>query len=129
MAKTHKLADLQLAIMQVLWDQGKATVAEVRQALMPDRELAHTTVGTMLSKMEEKGFVTHSNDGRANIYEAKLQQHRVNRSMVDDLANRLFGGDLPAMVCHLLEGRDVSADELDKMKKLISEKEKELRNE
>ena len=59
MARKYQLADLQLAIMQVLWERGEATVSEVREALAPDRELAHTTVGTMLARMEEAGQVSH----------------------------------------------------------------------
>ena len=54
MAISHKLAELQLAIMQVLWERGEATVAEVRTAIEPLRQLAHTTIGTMLTKMEAK---------------------------------------------------------------------------
>ena len=54
MAKKHQLAELQLAIMQVLWRQGEATVADVRKSLAPERELAHTTVGTMLAKMRKR---------------------------------------------------------------------------
>ena len=129
MAKRHQLAELQLAIMHVLWERGEATVAEVREALRPDRELAHTTVGTMLSKMEEKGQVAHRSDGRVNIYRAKWKQSRVSRSMVSDLAERLFGGDVTQMVCHLLDSRDVSPQQLAELKRLIRSKEQELRDE
>ena len=55
-----KLAELQLAIVQVLWDEGEATVARVREALQADdRPLAHTTIATMLSRMESLGYVAH----------------------------------------------------------------------
>ena len=122
----HHLADLQLAIMQVLWDLGEATVAEVRSELAPQRKLAHTTIGTMLTKLVEKGVVSFRSDGRANIYRAKVSQDRVSRSMVTDLAKRLFGGDITQMMCHALDGQSVSRDELAELKKLIRAKEKEL---
>ncbi len=129
MAKKHQLAELQLAIMQVLWERGPSTVADVREALAPQRALAHTTVGTMLSKMEEKGQVTHRSDGRVNIYRAKIQRDHVSRTMVSDLATRLFEGDVTQMLCHLLDGRQISEEELGELKRLIRDKEQEIRNE
>jgi len=128
MSEKHRLAELQLAIMQVLWDRGKSTVGEVREALQPDRDLAYTTVGTMLTNLEEKGFVTHQSSGRVNIYCAKLRREQVRRSMVTDLAHRLFAGDLEQMVCHLLDGSEVTRDDITRLKKLIREKELELKD-
>ncbi len=129
MKHQHKLADLQLAIMQVLWDKGDATVAQVRAALQPTRDLAHTTIGTMLTKLEDKGIVSHRNDGRANIYHAEIEKENVDRTMVADLTERLFSGDISQMVCQLLADDAVTKDDLSRLKKLIRDKEKELKNE
>ena len=118
----------ELAIMQVLWRNGEASVAEVRDQLDYSRPLAYTTVATMLTKMEANGQVTRRTEGRVNIYRAAIQETSVNRSMVTDLAGRLFGGDVTQMVSHLLDGCDVSRDELDRLKSLIHEKEKEVDN-
>ncbi len=126
MSVKHRLAELQLAIMHVLWDRKKATVAEVRDALQPGRKLAYTTVGTMLSKMEANGQVTHRSDGRVNIYRPLLKRERVRRSMVSDLAERLFRGDVTELMCHVLDGCDVTRDDLAELKQLIREKEKEV---
>lgn len=126
MSKKHHLAELQLAIMQVLWDKGEATVAEVRDALEPRRPLAYTTVGTMLAKMEEQDRVAHRSDGRVNVYRPKLRREQVTRSMVTDLADRLFDGDVTQLVCQLLEGRNVTREDLGELKKLIRQKEREL---
>lgn len=128
-SKKHQLAELQLAIMQVLWERGDATVGDVRDALAPRRSLAYTTVGTMLTKLEEKGHVTHRSDGRVNIYRAAVRREQVSRTMVRDLAERLFAGDIAQMVCHLLEGHDVTRDDLSALKRLIRDKEEELRHE
>ncbi len=128
MAKKHRLAELQLAIMQVLWQRGSATVAEVRGELAPDRVLAHTTVGTMLAKMEEKGQVRHRSDGRVNIYRPAIRQDQVSKSMVNDLAQQLFGGDVKQMVCHLIDGNDLSSDDLAELRQLIRDREKEARD-
>lgn len=129
MAKKYQLAELQLAIMHVLWERGEATVSEVRVALRPARTLAHTTVGTMLAKMEEKGHVKHRSDGRLNVYRAAIRQDQVRQSMVTDLADRLFQGDITQMVCHLLDGNEITPENLAELRKLIRHKEQELNDE
>jgi len=126
MPRDTRLADLQLAIIQVLWDKGHATVGEVRDALRPGRKLAYTTVGTMLAKMEAAGYLTHRAEGRMNVYRPLLRRDQVSRSMVSDLAERLFQGDVAEMMCHLLDGCDVSRDELVRLKQLIRDKEREI---
>ena len=129
MGRKHHLAELQLAIMHVLWQRGEVTVAEVREALKPERSLAYTTVGTMLSKLEEKGHVKHRSDGRVNVYRAAIREDQVQRSMVTDLADRLFQGDVTQMICHLLDSREVTSEDLAEMRRLIRQKEQELRDE
>lgn len=128
MSRQHHLAELQLAIMQVLWERGEATVAEVRSALEPDRKLAHTTVGTMLAKLEEAGRVAHRGEGKQNVYRPLIERDDVTRSMVSDLAERLFGGDVTEMFCHLLDASDVTSEEIARLKKLIRAKERELKD-
>lgn len=124
----HQLAALQLAIMRVLWERGEATVADVRAALHDERPLAYTTVATMLTKMERKGQVSHRVEGRAHFYRSEIDQRQVSRSMVTDLAERLFAGDVTQMVSHLLDGCEMDADELARLKKLIRAKEREERD-
>ena len=128
MSRKHRLAELQLAIMQVLWDQGEATVAAVRKALEDVRPLAYTTVSTMLTKMERNGQVAHRTEGRVHVYRPALQRERVSRSMVSDLAGRLFHGDVTQMVSHLLDGCDISREELTRLKALIRRKEREVKD-
>jgi predicted transcriptional regulator len=125
MKEKHHLAALQLAIMEVLWERGEATVAQVREALKKARPLAHTTVGTMLTKMERNGQVRHRADGKVNVYRPAVRKEKVRRSMVSNLAASLFAGDVTQMVSHLLDGRDVSREELARLKSLIRQKEAE----
>ena len=128
MSKAKRLGDLQLAIMQVLWDRGEATVADVREALRENRPLAHTTIATMLSKMEAKGYVRRRTEGRAHVFRPAIRQDAVRRSMVTDLARRLFQGDITQMVAHLLDGSEVDLEELKRLKSLIRQKEREARD-
>jgi predicted transcriptional regulator len=127
--KPAQPAALQLAIMRILWERGEATVADVQKGLADEgRDLAYTTVATMLAKMERKRFVAHRADGKAFLYRPKLKQNDVSRSMVADLAERLFGGDVTLMVSHLLDGCELSPDELARLKALIRRKEQEDRD-
>ena len=81
----------------------------------------------MLSKMEEKGHVRHRSDGRVNVYRPVIGQDQVSQTMVSDLAERLFAGDIKQMVCHLLDDSELTAADLAELRKLIRQREKELK--
>src|SRR5262245_21019808 len=117
----HRLGDLQLRILQALWARGEAAVADVLQDLRPERDLAYTTVATMLRKMELRGLVTHREEGSTFLYHAAVAAEQVGRSMTDHVVERLFEGSLADAVSHLLRTRDVSRQELDQLEKLIRE--------
>jgi len=123
--KPHRLGDLQLRIMKVLWERREATVAEVLDALDDaDASLAYTTIATMLRKMETRGLVAHRAEGRSFIYRASVAAEDVSRSMANHLVDRLFEGSLLEAVNHLLSSREVSRDELRQLEKLIAERKK-----
>jgi BlaI family transcriptional regulator, penicillinase repressor len=128
MSEKHSLGDLQLAIMRVLWQRGEATVVEVHEELEPERGLAPTTIATMLTKMEKKGVVGHRLDGRRFIYEPWVSEPDVTRSMVSELADRLFGGEVTALVSHLLAEHEIHPDELAALKRQIAEFERKERS-
>jgi len=116
-----RLGDLQLRIMRVLWDLDAATVSEVQRQLGRP-QLAYTTVATMLRKLEERGLVDHSEEGRKFLYRARVSMPEVTRSMTGDLVDRLFDGSLTDAVSHLLDSRGVSADELDRLERMIQQR-------
>lgn len=122
MPRSHQLADLQYAIMRVLWHEGEASVARVTEALGPNRSRALTTIATMLAKMEKKGVVAHRSVGRQFLFRAKVSEADVRRSMVGELTRRLFRGDAAALVSHLLAEEEIDRDELDRLKALIADK-------
>ena len=124
--KTHRLGDLQLKILKVLWEKGEATVGVVSENLDGAGDLAYTTIATMLRKMESRGLVSHRSEGRSYIYRAKVASKDVSRSMTDHLVERLFEGSLVDAVNHLLTAREVSPDELAALEKLIVEKKRAL---
>ena len=112
--------------MRVLWDRGQATVAEIHEALLPERGLAPTTVATLLSRLEKRGIVKHRSASRQYVYYPAISENEVRRSMVSDLAERLFDGDVAELVSHLLSEREMSAGDLEKVKELIASHEARL---
>ena len=117
----YRLGDLQLRILQSLWDRPDSSVAEVHAELKPERDLAYTTVATMLRKMETRGLVAHREEGRSFLYRALVAAAEVSRSVGQHLVDRLSAGSLTEAVSHLLTSREVSRDELDQLEKLIKE--------
>lgn len=124
MESPYHLGDLQLAIMRVLWSRSEATVAEVHEALEPERGLALTTIATMLTKLEKKGVVDHRAEGRKFIYRPLVSEGQVRRSMVADLTSQLFRGDVTALVNHLLAEHEIDRGELSQLRELISDHER-----
>ena len=116
----RNLGDLQLAILGTLWGSGEAAVAEVHSAL-EDRGLALTTIATMLRKMEEKGLVTHRENGRQFLYRAVVDPDLVQRNMVGDLVSRLFDGDPLELVNHLLRAGDIELSELEDLRSRVAD--------
>ena len=112
------LSDLQLAIMRALWLHGEASTAEVADAV-GERGLAHTTIATVLTRLEKRDLVDSRRDGRQLVYRARVSQAQVQRSMVAGLVGSLFGGDARALMSHLVSEDAVAPSDLDRLRKLI----------
>src|SRR2546423_1009922 len=112
--KTHRLGDLQLKIMKVLWQRNECTVGDVFDVVSKERDLAYTTIATMLRKMEVRGLVAHRAEGRTFVYHAAIDAHSITSNMSEHLLDRLFEGSLSDLVSHLLSTREVSRAELSK---------------
>lgn len=124
----RRLGDLQLRIMKILWDQGSASAGDVRKTLAPEKDLAYTTVATMLRKMEDKGLVTHATQDRTYIYTPLVKEDSVSKSLAGELLDKLFEGNLAGMVSHLLTAKDVSQEELEELEALIQSKKKGIKS-
>jgi BlaI family penicillinase repressor len=115
----HQLTELQLAILRILWDKGEATVQDIWEALHAERGLAQTTVATVLSRLERRGVVTRRAQSRQYRYRAAVTEQEVQHSMIGELTERLFDGDVTALVQHLLAGEDVSPGDIAKIRDMI----------
>lgn len=114
------LSELQIAVMRELWSRQEASTAEVAQALADQRGLAHTTVATLLTRLEKRGVVAARRDGRQLVYRALVSEAQVRRSMVAGLLGSVFGGDAPALVSHLVRESELGADDLERIKRLLA---------
>jgi predicted transcriptional regulator len=127
MTQSHQLSEVQLTFMRVLWDRGPSTVADVHAALATSRDLAPTTVATVLSRLEKRGLITHRASGRQFVYRAVVSEQQVRRSMLSRVVEYLFEGDVTAVLSHLLSAREIDAEDLVEIKALIAEKERKSR--
>lgn len=117
------LTPLELEIMQVLWQEGGCTVAEVRPKLKA--ELAYTTVQTMLNVLLRKGKVSRVQEGRAFRYKAAVNRRRATGSAVEDLVRRMFGGSAEALLMTMVESRQIGREELERVRARIEEAERD----
>ena len=117
------LTDLQLAVMRVLWERGEATAVAVQEALAPERQLAQTTVATILSRLEKRGVVAHRPEGRQFVYRAVVTEREVRRSMVSQLTGMLFGGSPAALINHLLSSKEIDRGDLERVRRMIEDEE------
>ena len=118
MAEDIVLSDLQLDLMRVLWRAGDLSVAEVTEALA-DRNLAHTTVATLLTRLEKRGAVVARRDGRMLVYTACVSEAQVRRNMVSSLIAQVFRGDPKALLAHLVSEREVAQGDLEQVRTLL----------
>ncbi len=114
-----QVTDLQLAVLRELWSRGEASVADVHEALQDERGLATTTVATLLSRLEKRGLVTHRADGRRHVYRALVTEQEVQTALLDSVTDGVFGGDVTALVSHLLTAREVSPGDLAAVQELL----------
>ncbi len=118
-----QLSDLQLEVLRVLWDRGEATAAEVHAALLRTRDLAPTTVSTLLSRLEKRGLLQHRADGRQYVYSTCVAEHEVRSSMLQRLTDFFFRGETGALLSHLVKSRDFDPRELEAVEQLIRARE------
>ena len=116
-----RLSEVQVAVMRVLWNEKTATTATVHELMGKPRSLAYTTVSTLLSRLEKRGMVRSSKDGRERIFEPLVSEAEVRRHMVSDLVTNLFRGDPGALVSHLVKDSEFDAADLDSVRRMLAE--------
>jgi predicted transcriptional regulator len=114
------LTPLELEIMSVLWETGPANVQTV-QSRLKTRDLAYTTVQTMLNVLHRKGRVKRQLEDRAYMYRATLSRKKAVTQAVGEMLDRFFGGSADGLVLSLVETRHLTPEKLARLQKLLEE--------
>jgi len=115
---TH-LGETEMEVLHHVWDLGEATVADVRERILEDRDVAYTTIMTVLKKLAEKGYVTYHKEGRSYVYAPAQQPNEVQHSLLRRLMEKVFHGSPSALVQTLVQQEDLSDAERREIKNII----------
>lgn len=115
----------ELEIMNVLWANAPASVAEVQAKLQREPKLAYTTVQTMLNVLERKGKVKRALKGRAYHYVPVVSREKAVKAAVREFTNRLFGGSAESLVMSMVENRQITPEKLAKLSQLVAQHQEE----
>jgi BlaI family penicillinase repressor len=115
------LTPQELAIMKVVWRLDKATVRDVYEALRERREIAYTTVMTMMKILEDKGYLKKARVDRAYEYRPAKPRHQVVGAMVRDFLDRVFDGAAAPLLVHLAKDKRLSKEDKELIRRLAEE--------
>lgn len=121
---TPRLGRQELRILKVLWEQGSLPVRQITDALNSEAEqlpMAHSTVQTLLRKLEAKSAVGHTEEGRIFRFHATIAQELATENAAEDLLTRVFGGSVYGLVAHFLQRENLSDEERARLRAMIDE--------
>jgi len=117
----YALGPLESEVMRLVWDMGEVQVDEVHQVLQQDREIAYTTVMTVMSRLASKGVLRRRKQGRAFLYEAAHRRDDVAGSTLQEWVDRFYGGKVVPAVSYLLGNEQLSDEEVAQLRRLVEE--------
>ena len=120
--KNLRFGNVQYRIMQVLWDHGRINARDITEKMNESKPIAHSTVQTLLRKLEQKGAVDHDVEERTFIFYPLVKREKVTQYTLRDISDRMFAGSPSALVSNLIKNEKFTAQELAEIKKLLSEK-------
>jgi predicted transcriptional regulator len=115
------LTEAEYRLMDVVWDLGNATVAEVH-ARLEQHPIAYTTVLSTLTILERKGYVRHTVRGKANVYRPRVERDAARRTVVANVLTTFFGGSTRALMLNLLEAETLGPEEERRLRALLEDK-------
>jgi predicted transcriptional regulator len=116
------LTQAELELMTILWALEEASVAEVIEALPRSRDVAYTTVSTILRILEQKGFVASRKEGRGHLYSPKISKQAYEATSLRQLVNNVFDGTPSALVRRLLDEHALSQEEIHEIQALLNKR-------
>ncbi|ERR1700733_4506043 len=115
------LTEVEQRLMEIVWATGPATVGQVVEALPEIDRPAYNTVQTMMKILERKGYVKHRAEGRAFVYQAVVDRDAAARTALSQVVQRFFGGSPRALALNLIQGDQLTEDELDELARTIEQ--------
>ena len=119
--RSPRPTDVETQILTVLWEKGESSVRDVHLAVNKTKKTAYSSVATIMRIMDNKGWVTLTDVKRPQKFKAAISEEALGRTLMDDLASRVFGGSIATLVRHALTGRKRSASEIAELRKLLEE--------
>jgi len=119
--KLETLTKQELEIMKIVWNRKSATVRDVYEVLLEQRQIAYTTVMTMMKILEKKKFLKKTQQDRAFIYQPVRPKEQVIRTMVQDFVTRVFDGSAEPLLMHLVKDRHLSEKDVREITRMIRE--------
>lgn len=123
MARRAACSKAELEVARIVWDLKGATVRQVFDALPERRALDYKTVQTYLRRLEAKGYLQSRRAGRTSVFTPRVRPAQVIRETIGDLVDRLFGGEAWPLVEHLIIDRQLSGNDIQKLRQLIDDSE------
>ena len=123
--KLDPLSEKQREIMEIVWENGEASVFEVRDELLKHRKVARNTVRTMMERLEEKGWLTHRVIGRPYFYSATVEESVSLGERFIDFIDGTFGGSPENLMSALLEHRGLDNAEIERIRKMLNDAKKQ----
>jgi len=114
--------ELELEILKVLWRDGPAPVRHVREALATARDLAYTSVMTVMNIMTEKGYLSRARKRGVYVYRPRITRQWTARRILGDVVDRVFDGSATAVMLHLIESGQINDAELESLRKLLEDR-------
>jgi predicted transcriptional regulator len=119
-----ELTAVELEMMNVIWRIGPCSVAQVQERLRPQRELAYTSVSTIVRILEQKGYVTSKKEGRGHVYDAAVAKESYQALSLKRIVRNVFDGAPSLLVQRLLTSETLTPEELEQIESLLREKAK-----
>ncbi len=116
------LTEQELEIMKIVWERPSATVREVYEDLRKRRQIAYTTVMTMMNILEQKGYLSKARQERAFVYQATRPKKQVVREMVRDFVGRVFDGAAQPLLVHLVQDRKLDEKDVQELRRMVRER-------
>ncbi len=119
------LGELEVRILNILWDRGAATVRDVLEGLPEDEERHYNTCSTVLNRLVKRGLVAREPEGRGFVYSAVVDREELGRQYLETLSKDLFGGSLARTLATLLTPGKISRRQMKRIESLLSKIEDE----